>query len=160
MCLNPRCRTEFHSFDHANPPCPKCGNLRVSWVPGGGHIAKRSPSLDRTVRSLADSFGLTDLNSPSPSRLNRAMPRIARPAESTKLGTKHFAPGFSADVYANRATAEWSQAPVNLRATTQRVGPHAIQFSGGDGSVPNPLQSPGQVVVHARHRPDRGRAAL
>jgi hypothetical protein len=88
----------FHSYEKANPPCPECGCIKVSWVPGGGHIGKMAPKADATLRSLADSFGLTNMNSPSPSRLNRAQPKIEQPPVDDSMGVKHFAPGFSAHV--------------------------------------------------------------
>lgn len=60
-CLNKRCRNEFESGD-ANPPCPKCGNLRVGWRPGGGHVLHGSTrNTDATLRGLATRYGLTDM---------------------------------------------------------------------------------------------------
>ena len=70
----------------------------MSWVPGGGHIGKVAGNADKTLRSAADSFGLTNLNSPSPSRLDRAQPKYEQPPVDDSLGVKHFAPGFSAHI--------------------------------------------------------------
>lgn len=72
-CLS--CRKVFHSFERNSPECPVCGSLKCTWVPGGGHVAKLAPGVDQTVKQLAFDYGMSDVNSPSPSRLNRAMPR-------------------------------------------------------------------------------------
>lgn len=102
ICLNRSCGQTFHSYDNS-PACPGCGNVRVSWVPGGGHIVgERTKHNDRTVRGLAEAYGFTDLNSPSPSRLNRSAPRHWVPVDQS-MGTKHFAPGFSAPIRADGA---------------------------------------------------------
>jgi hypothetical protein len=66
----------------------------VTWVPGGGHIGKVSPGYDSTLKKLAFDYGMADINSVSPSRLNRAMPKIAQPRAD--MPTHHFAPGFAA----------------------------------------------------------------
>jgi len=79
-CQNDRCGQSFHSYEKANPPCPACGCVRVSWVPGGGHIGNMSKRVDARLRDIADQHGLTNLNSPSPSRVNRAAPVLNKPA--------------------------------------------------------------------------------
>lgn len=104
---------EFHSFE-ANPDCPVCGNCRVEWIPGGGHIGKVSPGADRILKGLAADYGLTNLNSPSPSRLNRAMPAVKQPAMSGAIGAKHWAPGFSSEVYQTPHCAP-SLAPIDIK---------------------------------------------
>jgi hypothetical protein len=148
-CLNRRCRHEFDSGEPA-PDCPKCGNVRVSYVPGGGHVLSgRTRSLDSTVRQQADRYGFSDLNSPSASRLNRAAPRARAPNPATLMGTKHFAPGFSADVYSGNATCAPSlSGPTNFRATTSLVGDHAQPFGRAE-TVPGPVAN---AVFHGRHR--------
>ncbi len=118
-CLNDRCGHEFHSFDPANPPCPECGCVRVSWVPGGGHIMSMAPRVDRNLRSIADQHGMTNLNSPSPSRLNRAAPRVHVPPISPELGIRHFGPGLSAPVSAHGAICVQSSSPVDVRGKVQ-----------------------------------------
>ena len=116
-CMNPRCRTVFHSFEHGNPPCPQCGCVRVSWIPGGGHMAKQAPGVDATLKQLAHNYGMTDINSPSPSRLNRAMPKHDNAVADGPI--LNFAPGFSAPYNrAGRATSGWSVNNVNFRVTT------------------------------------------
>jgi len=146
-CLNGACGFVFHSFEKANPPCPECGCVRVSWTPGGGHIGAVAPRMDARLRAISDQHGGMNLNSPSPSRLNRAAPRLDVPAPSPELGTVHFAPGFSAPVSAHGPMCVPSSSPVNLR------GKVAIGVARDpSSSIPGPSAN---AIVEARHRPDR-----
>jgi hypothetical protein len=112
MCLNRACRATFHSFERESPECPRCGCARVSWVPGGGHIGTTG-NIDRTVRSLAESYGMTNVNTPSPSRLNRAMPKHYHPPADGP--TVNFG-GFSAPVNSRgMSTASWAQTNITSR---------------------------------------------
>lgn len=115
MCLNARCKAQFDSWE-ANPECSKCGCVRVSWMPGGGHVSKDMRRLDASLNSLAKSYGMGNINSPSPSRLNRAMPKLEpRIADGPVL---NFAPGFAAPF--NRgglATCEPSHQRVDFKVT-------------------------------------------
>ncbi len=135
-CLNPRCGYEFHTFEKSNPPCPSCGCLRVDWVPGGGHIGNIAPRMDKRLRGIADQHGFTNLNSASPSRLNRAAPRLDVPPISPELGIRQFAPGFSAPVSAHGAICVPSSSPVNLRGKVV-VGPNAPRREAS-ASIPGP----------------------
>jgi hypothetical protein len=107
------CHGTFHSFE-PNPECPACGCVNVAWVPGGGHVLKHN-GVDRTVRNLADQYGMTNVNTPSPSRLNRAMPKYdGAVADGPVL---NFAPGFSAPVSTQgRATCDPSVHKVDFKA--------------------------------------------
>jgi hypothetical protein len=152
-CLNSRCGSQFHSFDD-HPECPKCGCVRVHWIPGGGHIGKLAPRMDRTVRSLASDFGFTNLNSPSASRLNRGAPRADHPGPQRRLGEKTFGmglgiPGITANVY-DKCSSEPATAPTGLKGTSMRIGDNAPRFTRGAGSFPGPSDN---AVVHYRHRP-------
>lgn len=89
------CGISFHSYEKANPPCPECGCVKVTWIPGGGHVATVSGGFDKTLNRLADHYGMGDMNSPSPSRLNRAMPKAPQPQAVNYMS---FAPGFSGPV--------------------------------------------------------------
>lgn len=149
-CLNRRCGHQFHSYDEA-PECPSCGNVRVHWIPGGGHIGKVAPQMDRTLRGLAADFGMTNFNSPSPSRLNRAAPRATHPHPSQARGTKTFGPGFTANVY-DKASCEWSQDPVHMRGITANIGSSASPFQR-TATIPGPSAN---AVFHAAHRPNQG----
>lgn len=62
-CLNAECANQFESGESA-PYCPLCDCAKVRWVPGGGNIISPSTKhADRTLRGVAQSFGLTNLNS-------------------------------------------------------------------------------------------------
>jgi hypothetical protein len=146
-CLNGTCAHIFHSFEKANPPCPECGCVRVDWVPGGGHILDMAPRMDARLRSISDQHGGMNLNSASPSRLNRAAPRIDVPPPSPDLGTVHFAPGFSAPVSRHGPMCVPSSSPVDLRGKVQ-IG----VARDSSASIPGPSAN---AIVEARHRPDR-----
>ena len=106
-CLAPQCGKVFHSYEKANPPCEHCGCVKVAWIPGGGHVGKVSPGYDRTLKSLAYDYGLSNLNSPSPSRSNRSMPKFEAPRAD--MPTHHWAPGFSAPYSSAGATCQESE---------------------------------------------------
>ena len=116
QCMNGRCRSVFHSYDHGNPPCPRCGCVRVTWIPGGGHVSNvKGP--DATLRSLANSYAMGDINSASPSRLNRSMPKHNPVVADGPV--LNFAPGFAAPFNtAGRATCEPSRERVDFKVTT------------------------------------------
>ncbi len=88
----------------------------MQWIPGGGHIGTKAAAVDATVRSLADNYGMANVATPSPSRLNRAMPKFD--VRQADLPTKHFAPGFSAPVSSQGPTCQESEAGVNVRGQT------------------------------------------
>lgn len=76
-CLNRRCTYQFDSTEN-HPPCPRCGGLRVQWVPGKfGIRTAGTVKADNAARQLADDFGLTNFNSPR--RGEPAMPKHAAP---------------------------------------------------------------------------------
>ena len=151
-CLNRTCGKQFHSYARGNPECPHCGCVRVSWVPGGGHIGKSSPGIDRTLNVLAADYGLTNLNSPSPSRTNNAMPRRSTPRNANLLGVKQWAPGFSSPVY-DTASCDVSTSAVNVRG---------VQIPGRRFERSPNMVSPGlgdnlMTQVQGVHRPGRPR---
>lgn len=84
-CLNPACGAIFESSD-AQPRCAVCKAYKVRWRPSGGHI--QSPNTnhaDRTLRSVASNFGLTDLKSARAGEA--AHPGVAQPkSEGTYMG--------------------------------------------------------------------------
>ena len=148
-CLNERCRAAFHSFDDA-PECPQCGNVRVHWIPGGGHIGKVAPGHDRRLNHLANAYGMTDINSSSHSRLNRAMPRAVHPGPESLRGQHTFAPGFTANIY-HTASCEPSLTRNNFKGVTAAIGDSAPGFSRSR-SIATPGMNPDFVTVRARHR--------
>jgi hypothetical protein len=140
-CLNERCGVEFHSFEKSNPPCPKCGCVRVSWIPGGGHIMGMAPRIDKRLQLIAETQGLKNLNSPSPSRLNRAAPRVNTPPMSPELGQKHWGLGISSEMSRHGPVCVESSSGVNL------VGKLPVgQFASPRG--PNPaFPGPGANAI-------------
>lgn len=142
ICLGDACGHWFDAYE-ANPDCPKCGNCRVSWRPagGGGIGPKIAPRADATLRSLAASYGLTNLNSVSPSRVNHAKVTAPAPAAGS-IGQKSWAPGFQSEVYGTPHCAP-SLNPPSLRGF-KPVGVPMMQ--GGDMGYKG-------VTPVARHRP-------
>jgi hypothetical protein len=138
-CLN--CNHRFDAWE-PNPECPSCGCVRVSWVPGGGHIAGVSRSADAEFRSLADTFGLSDLASGG----NGAKVLAKQPAVSPQSGPSHsFAPGFACVPDPSRPVCVPSTAGVDARGKIvigQALPPSKV--------FPNPR---GHTVVEASHRP-------
>jgi hypothetical protein len=116
--------------------------VRVAWVPGGGHIAKVSPGYDTTLRSLATDYGMSNINSPSHSRLNRSMPKFPQP--QADMPVKHFAPGFSAPVSSGGPTCQESEVRGNQvvgKVMTNRTLP-------ASGTIPGPQHN---TQVAGRH---------
>ena len=98
VCLN--CSQEFDSWE-SNPACPSCECVRVSWVPGGGHIAGVSRSGDAEFRALADVFRLDDLHS---AKAGEAAKKIENPQPAYAngvFGTPHDFGGFVANIDPN-----------------------------------------------------------
>jgi hypothetical protein len=73
---------------------------------------------------------MSNINSPSASRLNRAMPKFEQPRPD--MPVKHFAPGFSAPVSSGGATCQVSEAAVNLhgKVATGRALTHSRSVPG------------------------------
>ena len=89
FCLNRHCRHEYTVADVDNPPCPRCGEVRVRWIPGTtGVISSKTRAIDRTVAELKQTYG--DQNYRSPVRGERAAPPTM-PA-LVKGRTRRFAP--------------------------------------------------------------------
>lgn len=136
-CLNDDCGHVFHSYEKANPPCPTCGCMRVDWVPAGGHILSgRTKRMDQSVRSIAAQHGMTNLNSPSPSRNDRAAPKIDVPPLSPELGVKHWGMGIASEFSRHGPVCVESSNAINLRGKVS-VGPNAIPATPSS-SVPGP----------------------
>lgn len=146
-CLNPACGKEFHSYERGNPECTFCRCVKVAWIPGGGHIGAKAPGIDKTLRALAADYGLSNLNSVSPSRQAQAKVMPAAPAAGS-YGTKQWAPGFSSEVYAN-PHCQSSSTPINLRGF-QPVG----RVMPRSGSIATPGLRDGLMTrVEGVHRP-------
>lgn len=96
-CQNSRCGEQFDSWE-ANPSCPDCGCVRVSWVPAGGHIkGAATKSGDAELRALADMFKMGDMNS---AEAGRAAKMVRLPEQTApNPGNVHtFSGGFSAAI--------------------------------------------------------------
>ena len=92
-CLNKRCGSAFSSWE-SNPACPKCKCVRVSWIPGGGHVAGTARAADAELRTLSDNFGLTNLNSAERGRQAKIIPpQLA--SSNRRDAAVQFAPGFA-----------------------------------------------------------------
>lgn len=97
ICENRRrCGAWFDSYE-ANPACPACKCVRVSWRPNGGHIGTGAKSADSELRALADIFKLGDLNS---AEAGRGAKKVSLPDAPAANGgnVKTFAGGFSAAI--------------------------------------------------------------
>ena len=97
ICGNSRCSASFDSWE-PNPSCPRCKCVRVSWKPGGGHIAGVAKAADAELRALADVFRMSDMNSASRDRGAKIVPVQAPQAAGP---VHHFPGGFSATVNPN-----------------------------------------------------------
>lgn len=135
-CQNGKCEEVFDAWENY-PACPKCGCVRTSWVPRGGHIGSKATGIDATFRSLADAYGMTDI---APARAGeRSMPGLKQPA-AHELGPQHqFAPGFvgrpyDIDAAGNyRAVCQPSSSKVDFKVKAQ-VGKRLAS----SGNVPGP----------------------
>jgi hypothetical protein len=94
ICENARCSEWFESWE-ANPECPKCKCVRVSWRPNGGHVGGYSKNADVELRALADCFKLDNLNS---AERGRAAKVIKTPPVPTGSQVHTFAGGFTAAI--------------------------------------------------------------
>lgn len=141
QCLNSRCEAAFDAWD-ANPSCPHCGNVRVNWIPGGGHVAGTARQCDADLRALADVFRMTDINSAV--RDQRAKPSVSQPGEQKGQPTV-FAPGFAAVPHPERAMCVPSTTPVNFKA----------KVTAGQALSPNKMYPRVQsnTAIEARHVP-------
>ena len=109
QCHSTRCGKEFRSWDKV-PECPHCGSVKVTWVPGiGGIIGKETRFADATLRSIAQSYGLTNLKSARAGE--SAHPGLPTPKQQ---GTYKPAPGFEVP-WSNVPTAGFSPTPPKLR---------------------------------------------
>lgn len=59
-----QCEHEWDVVDRVEPvQCVKCAGYKTQWVPKGGHPLKQLRRNDAIMRSLADSYGLTNMKS-------------------------------------------------------------------------------------------------
>jgi len=146
LCLNHRCNARFDAWE-SHPACSKCGCVRVSWVPGGGHVAGTAKAADAELRTLADHFGLSDINSAR--RDQRAKPFLPpQPAvDRNAAPSMQFMPGFTAPINPERATCVPSTSKVNFKTRVQTGSalPHSRSVPGVHAGT----------RVEASHRPPK-----
>lgn len=145
QCLNGACASEFQSWED-NPACPDCGNVRVQWIPGGGHCAGTAKSADAELRVLADAYGLSNLNSAERGRQSKVI--AASPALALNAPQKQFAPGFSTPIMTD---AQGRPVPTCLPSTagvTHKVTATIGNKLTGQMGTPGPAAN---AHVHARH---------
>lgn len=138
QCLNRRCKSVFDHGD-PNPACPKCGNVRVQWVPGGGHIGKVAPGMDRTLRGLADRFGLTNMGQRGGTHAGEAAkPDLPTPRPIDPSAPMYRpAPGFEVP-WSNAPTAAFSSQVFPL-GSTSRVPINGPKFKQGKQKLPTQI---------------------
>jgi hypothetical protein len=95
-----------------------------------------APRMDKRLRMIAEQQGMTNLNSPSPSRLNRAAPRVNVPPMSPELGEKHWGLGISSGMSRHGAVCVEASSNINLKGTLA-VGDHATP-RGPNAAFPGP----------------------
>jgi hypothetical protein len=142
QCLNGACHQEFTAWE-ANPGCPGCGCVRVQWIPGGGHCAGTAKAADAELRTLAETFGLSDLHS---ARRGEAVKITATSAAATGP-QKSFAPGFQTPIVTDangHAVATCLPSPHATAKVKAGVGRALSQSRSVPGAAAN-------ARVEARH---------
>lgn len=148
-CLH--CGREFDSWDKM-PECPDCGNVRVQWVPKGGHIAGVSRRGDAEFKALADVFNLSDLKS-----VNREGD-VAKPMHTARAhgdgGPVNFG-GFAASINPEAARTNSNPSGAECVPTLNRVNFKARTevgraLGGGQLGMPS-VQS--ATTIDSTHRP-------
>jgi hypothetical protein len=152
FCKNKWCRNEFTVADADHPPCPRCGNLHVSWVPKPVAIrSEATKKADATVKVMQQQYG--DKNFNSPRMHERMAPKVNPTVVPGK--TQHFAPasplpGFALDVPVGPSgaieqcycgpTGVYSRvsAPIGARAGITKVGGKGIGVGGKFEGVHRP----------------------
>jgi hypothetical protein len=153
-CLNRRCRNEW-TADGDHPPCPKCGALKVKWIPGGFHVAKKSPGYDKTIRSITERAGMTNMNDPAAGERAAPRPKVAAAAKFQDITVG----GYGGKVGLDAAGRPVPTCMPNGMSDTMTIatggkfrdGGVAVPVRQGDRLVNAPLRGPTPKVV-ARHK--------
>jgi hypothetical protein len=125
ICENFRCTEWFDSYE-PNPACPKCGCVRVSWRPAGGHIGGQAKGAEKELRALADIFKMTDMNSAEEGRAAKKVRLPEKPDNGAPVHT--FKGGFAAAI--NPA------AGAQCVPTANKID-YKVKASPGDRLAPN-----------------------
>ena len=124
ICLNDDCAADFDSGDAA-PECPKCRNVKVQWRPAGGHIMSAATKHnDRTVKSLAASFGLSNLNSARQGEAAHPGVPQGKPLEGMRYGAYGGIP------LATTCTAGFAPNPPNIKIAGPTDGAKRFRKNG------------------------------
>jgi hypothetical protein len=154
VCLNRRCGAVFDAWEAA-PTCPACGNVRVDWVPGGGHTAGTAAACDAELRKLADCYGLADLNS---ARRDQAAKPIAaqKPVDPRAAPAMNFSGGFAAHV--SPAQSRTSENPSGAQCVPTANNMNFKTTVGIGSRLAHSRTVPGvhtATAIEATHRPPR-----
>ncbi len=124
LCGNAECAAEFDSGDAA-PGCPKCRNVNVSWVPRGGHVLSAATQHnDRTLKSLAGQFGLTNLRSARQGESAHPGVPQGKPLDGMRYGPHGGIP------LATTCTAGFAPNPPNIRIVGPSDGKQRFKRKG------------------------------
>lgn len=142
ICENRRCEHWFDAYE-ANPKCPDCGCVRVSWRPAGGHIGTKAKGADAELRALADIFKLPDLNS---AERDRGAKKVNLPAAQAGGEMRKFGE-FIAPVVPGAGAV--------CVPTSNKVD-YKVKATPGSRLVPDSgfsqMSVAGNTVVEARHK--------
>jgi hypothetical protein len=146
ICGNARCEHWFDSYE-ANPECPRCRCVRVSWRPAGGHIGTGAKALDATLRELVDAFELPDIHS---AERGRAAKVIKAPPPVPAGSQVHRFGEFSAAI--NPAGG------AQCVPTTNRID-YKVKATPGNAVTPNSgfanMSVRGNTAIEASHKAGR-----
>jgi predicted nucleic acid-binding Zn-ribbon protein len=116
-CQNKACLSVFDSGER-NPACPRCGCVRVGWVPGRVNVGSDATrAADADLKTLAARFGLTDLNS---AEAGRQAKKLALPANGGAAGVVNFG-GFAAAIDPQAARSNANQSGAQCLPTVNRI---------------------------------------
>ena len=104
-----------------------------------------APRMDRRLRTIAEKQGMTNLNSPSPSRLNRAAPKVNAPPINPELGVKHWGMGITSQFSAHGPVCVEAAGNISLKGTLA-VGSSAVP-RGPNNAFPSPMAN---AIVEGR----------
>ena len=126
--------------------------MRVAWVPGKVNLGSASTKFaDDTLKDLAAAYGLSDLNSPSPSRQLQAKV-METPKRNGAGGVVNFR-GFAASIDPEAARSATNQSGAQCVPTVNRID--AKVKAGMDQAMTGQLgvksiAANTQVVGHAK----------
>ena len=100
QCQNRNCGRTFDAW-RDYPRCPHCKCVRTNWIPAGGHVGgERTGFIDKTLKELTASYGMTNMNTDTRLREgDRAMPAPRQAPAPQPNGQMQFAPGFAGTPY-------------------------------------------------------------